>query len=313
MWLRKMLKRDSGLVGIDIAFDAIRIIELSKMRKSYKVENWANVEYQSLVDHKDTDNIIASLKFALEEAKSQSKNAAIALAHSALINKFIMLPKEICQKNLDDFLEFNIEKYIGYSAAKVSFDYQMVEQDADREKIKIEVAAVKRECIERCIAILEGANLKPKFIDMNAYALARAAKFELPNIKGVMVIVNIEQNNLLLVALDGEKMIYANEIALAEKSCQDTAKIYTEIKSAIELFNSAAHSPISCFVLGGMVSGIDNLVLQVDKLNVGEVRVANPFKLLQFAAHINQAEFMQKANSMLISFGLALRRFNREY
>lgn len=166
--------KTKNLLGIDVSTNAIRLVELSYVGSDYKVEACVHIPLNTPISD---DLITATLKQAVEQARCKTKNVAIALAHSAIIFKEIKTASGLSDQEIEDFLQFNIEKYIDEPADSISFDYQLIEAPikAD-EHMMLRLIAVRRERVEKCLKLLQEANLCPKIIDIDSYALERAAR-----------------------------------------------------------------------------------------------------------------------------------------
>ena len=270
-----MLKlKTKNLIGIDIRDNAIRLVELSYLKGNYTVENILRGDIASLKDLK-------------------TKNVAIALPHSAIIFKEIELEQRLTDKEIEDFLQLNIEKYIGEPANNISFDYKIVNMN---DSIILQLITARRECVEKHIKLLQEANLYPKIIDIDSYALERAVRRQVNNISGLVAIINIDHETILIVVLDHEKIVHTYEDFISAEEMQSVDQVVAKLRLKL-------HEPLEKIILSGEGVAIPGLDITINiQFNV-ETTIIDPFFGMQVSEKIDQ----KIAPAMLISSGLALR------
>jgi type IV pilus assembly protein PilM len=305
MQLKKILQnikpKAKGLLGIDITANAIRLVKLSCFGSNYQVEVCVNI---TLDLHPSDDLIIATLKKALKQAQCSAKNAAVALAHSAIIFKEIKIASGLSDKEIEAFLQFNIEKYIGESANSISFDYQIIKTPIKTaDYVILRLITVRRERVEKCIKLLCAADLCPKIVDIDSYALERAIRRQFREIAGLIAIINIDVGAILIVVIDAKQIVYAHEDFMHAEDMQSVAQIIMQLKLKLQLAVAALHQPLEKIVLSGEKALLPKLRDAVnDQFNVQTI-IADPF----FGMKLSSAVSQNIMPVMSIGCGLALR------
>lgn len=309
MQIKKTLQiikpKAKSLLGIDINADSIRLVELSRFGSNYQVEACINIP---LAASASDDLVSTTLKEIFAQTQIKTKNAAVALSHSAIIFKEIEIVPGLSNKEIEDFLQFNIEKYTGEPANNISFDYQIIETRAKTdEHITLQLITVRRERVEKCIKLLQTANLYPAIIDIDSYALERSIRQQFKAIAGLMAIINIDARATLIVVIDGEKMVYAHEDFTNQAEMQSVTQIVTQLKPKLPLVFAALHQSLEKVILAGeraMLLGLKEAINT--QFNVQTV-IIDPFFGMQLSPSVSQELIQRIAPTMAISCGLALR------
>ncbi|CAL7961935.1 hypothetical protein GAMM_20001 [Gammaproteobacteria bacterium] len=156
---------------------------------------------------------------------------------------------------------------------------------------------------KKCIKLLRAANLCPKIVDIDSYALERAIRRQLKDIAGLIAIINIDVGAILIVIIDAEKIVYAHEDFMRMEEMRSVAQIIMQLKLKLQLVFAALHQPLEKIVLAGEKAVLPELRATVnDKFNVQTI-IADPF----FGMNLPFAVSQNITSAMLISCGLALR------
>ncbi|MCK5876729.1 MAG: type IV pilus assembly protein PilM [Candidatus Marithrix sp.] len=210
------------LMGIDICTTAIKLIELSKVGKGYKVESYgiellpeAMVEDKKIVDADAADSIGKSIEVLLKRAKPKSQFVAIAM--SEVITKIITMDN-IPDTEIKDLIKEDPATYLGQDIEDIELDFQVLgPNEQEPERVDVLLAACMSEALEVYTTVLELAKLTPKVIDVDKYALERAfimiAEND-PDINEGEVIALIEvgaTTAIIKVLGENNKIIYTHE------------------------------------------------------------------------------------------------------
>ena len=171
----KFIYRNNSLLGIDIKQGFIRLVELSYRNHQYQLEYCANFTLEHCLTSEE--EVIRTLKNILNKVQLKSKNGAIALVHSEVVTKEVEVNSNLSSEEIVEFLGFNIERYVSGTKDSISFDYQAIGDGAKENGCKtLQLVAVQEERADKLVNLLKSVNLSPKIIDLDIYALERAAK-----------------------------------------------------------------------------------------------------------------------------------------
>lgn len=291
--IQKLKPNTKRLLGIDIHTNLIRLVELSYSGlDNYQVEACVNIAKN------------------FELMRFKTKNAAIALAHSVSIFKEIKITASLTDEEIEDFLQFNMEKYIGESANNLSFDYHIIKQATNAttdEQTIVRLTAVRREHVEKQVKLLRMAGFCPKVVDVNSYALERVVRRQFKNISGLLAIINIDDSAILIVVIDQEKIVYVHEDVINADQAQTVAQIVMQLKLKMPLVFAAFHQPVEKIILAGEQSILSKLSEEVAVQFDLQTIIINPFVGMKLSSGVSQDLLRRIAPTMMISCGLALR------
>lgn len=175
------LKPDS-LVGIDISSTAVKLLELSRTGKGYRVENYGMepLPEKAIGDDKtiaEEEVVAEAIRRVVGRVKPHAKAASIAVAGPSVIMKVITMEKGLSDNDMMMTLSIDAESYINMPSEEVYLDFQIIgtnEKEEDRDDILL--AASRRESVDTRIASVELGGLKVKVVDIERYALENAFK-----------------------------------------------------------------------------------------------------------------------------------------
>ncbi|EKE01667.1 MAG: type IV pilus biogenesis protein PilM [uncultured bacterium] len=293
------------LLGVDLSSNSIRLVELSGFGSGYQVEACINI---ALDTSASDDVVIEALKKTFEQKLIKTKNVAVALPHAAIVFKEIKIASGLTDKEIENFLQFNMEKYVGETAENISFDYQIIEMPIKNGgQMALQLVVARREHVEKLIKPLWAVNLSPRVVDVDSSALERAVRRQLKDIVGLVAIINIDNESILIVVIDRKKIIHTQKSPLREEEMQTLDQIMTRLKLKMQPVAVALRQPLEKIVLAGEKALFPGLLEVINvQFNVPAM-VADPFEGMKLSAAISQEEAQKIAPAMLISCGLALR------
>jgi len=214
-------KKSVPLLGIDITSTSVKLIELSKAGKTYKVESYAvePLPANSVVDKRieDIEAVGQSLERAVKKSGSKTKNAAVAVAGSSVITRIIPMPANLADSEMADQILIEADQYIPYDMEEVSFDFSTVgPTEGNPDQVDVLLAASQRDNVEARASACEYAGLTAKVVDIEAYATEHA--FELlrhqiadQGIDKVVAIADIGATTMTVTVLHDGSIIYTRD------------------------------------------------------------------------------------------------------
>lgn len=214
-------KKQPPLLGLDISSTAVKLLELSQSGSRYRVESYAvePLPLNSVIEKtiSDVEAVGEAIKRAVKRSGTKTKNAAVAVAGSAVITKVISMPASLTDEDMASQIELEADQYIPYPLEEVNIDFEVIgKSDNDDERIDVLLAASRSENVDVRIAACEIGGLKAAVVDVEAYAMENAAELladELPE-KGfgkTVAIIDIGATMTTLSVLHDNKIIYTRE------------------------------------------------------------------------------------------------------
>jgi type IV pilus assembly protein PilM len=174
-----MAKRTKNLVGLDI--DATGIVATSvTVNGRVRVERAASTPLEPGIIRDgeviDVDGLAEALKTLYRENKGLGKRVRVGLANQKIVVRVIELPYLEDAKEIEAAVRFHAQDQLPMPLEHAVLDYQRLDviTDATGRRQRVLLVAARREMVERVLAALRGAGLRPEGIDLSAFAMVRA-------------------------------------------------------------------------------------------------------------------------------------------
>ena len=214
-------KKANTLLGIDISSTSVKLIELSRSGSRYKVEAYA---VEPLPPNAMVEKNIAELEVVgqviarvVTKARTSTKDAAVAVAGSAVITKTTEMDAGLSEDELENQIKIEADQYIPYPLEEVAIDFEVQGPTArSPERVNVLLAACRKENVEVREAALALAGLSAKVVEIEAYSLERAYGLlaeQLGNGEDdlTVAVVDIGATMMTLTVLHNAKTIYTRE------------------------------------------------------------------------------------------------------
>ncbi len=159
-------------IGLSIGATSVKIAELSRKKNAWTLERFALVSLaEGTSQNRDLINAPAisnAIKAACQQAGISSKEVCSALVGSGLIIKNLTLVVTD-EKELQDQVFWEAEQYIPFDINDVVLDYQVVKKRGTDYEVLL--VAVKKAFLDQYMNVVQDANLKPKIMDTEVFAL----------------------------------------------------------------------------------------------------------------------------------------------
>ncbi len=350
--LKKLGKKSSTLLGIDISSTSVKILQLSGGGSKYKLENYIirPLPPNAVVEKNivDVDAVGESIAVAIGILKPSVKDAAIAVAGSAVITKIIEMNANLSDAEMENQIVVEADQYIPYPLDEVSIDFERQKlSDRSPDMVEVLLAACRKENVESRVTALEIGGLETKVVDIEAYAIERAFKLLSDQIgtgsDQTNAIIDIGSTMTTLNVMLNGKTIYTREQMFGGNQLVDNvvrrfglsapeaesvikrgalpdefeSEILAPFKDAVVqqvsqmlqfFFSSSLYNEVDHIILAGGVAAIDGLAELVQENLSTSVLVANPFKDMVISSKVNKTMLRNDAPALLIACGLAMRR-----
>ena len=169
-------RQKSNLLGIDISSSAVKLIELSKSGKKYKLESYHVVPLPEGAilerDLLDPEPVGEAIRRILKQSGTKSRRCALGIPSSVAISKIISLPASLSNGDLETNIMLEAEQHIPYPMDEVNFDFEVLgESKHSSESIDVLLAATRSENVEARVAAAEIAGLKVEVVDLESHSL----------------------------------------------------------------------------------------------------------------------------------------------
>ncbi|MCE9686050.1 pilus assembly protein PilM [Shewanella sp. AS16] len=352
--LSNLWKRQAPqMMGIDIGSHEVKAILLSKTADGYKVLNHAAVPVKkgAVTDHdiRDVDAVIDCLRQVKAKFPKSVKYAAVAVSGSAVMTKVIYMDAALSEEEKEAQIEIEADNLIPYSLDEVSIDFETLNVNStDPTKVDVLLSACRTENIDARLDALEGIGVEAKVVDVEAYALGRAAELvlgQLPEAQrqavalvdigaGMVTFSVVEEGETSFIreqAFGGDQYtqaiasFYGMPYEQAEKAKLEgdlprnyllevlapfQTQLLQQIKRTLQIYTtSSGKEKVSAMLLCGGSAKLEGLAnLLANELGIPTV-VADPFLGCLQASEAVRQTLEPNSNKYMVACGLALRSY----
>ena len=343
--------KTSTLLGVDISSTSVKILQISAAGDSYRVDNYVirALPANSVVEKNisDIDAVGECIGAAVSILKPSQKDAAVAVAGSAVITKTIEMNAALSDSEMENQIVVEADQYIPYPLDEVSIDFERQGlSERNPELVEVLLAACRRENVDTRVTALELGGLTAKVVDIEAYAIERVYTLLAEQIGSdedqTVAIVDIGSMMTTLNVILHGKTIYTREqifggnalseevqrrFGLSAVEAETAMKrgglpeeyeleilapfketVVQQVSQTLQFFFSSSHyNEVDHILLAGGVAAIEGLADLVQEGLSTPVTVANPFEGLQVGSKVNETMLKNDAPSLLIACGLAMR------
>ncbi|UCC39140.1 MAG: type IV pilus assembly protein PilM [Candidatus Aminicenantes bacterium] len=203
------LKREKGIVGLDIGSYAIKAVELTAKKKNeFEVESigYELLPRDAIVEGTimDSEAVAGTIKMIFDENKISNKSVSISISGTSVIIKKISLPA-MESEELAESIIWEAKHNIPYPYEETNVDYTIMKPPADsaEKNLDILLVAAKKDKIANYSSVVDQARKSLRAIEVDVFALQNAMEVNYPEIaqEKTAAIVNLGANitNLIII------------------------------------------------------------------------------------------------------------------
>ncbi len=347
-------RKATPVLGLDISSTTVKLLELSYSGDKYRVESYAvsSLPQDAVIEKNvnDVDGVANALRSVVAQSRTKLKTVAAAVAGSSVITKMIDMPEGLSEDDMETQLTLEADQYIPYPLEEVAIDFEVQGPSTEVEgQVQVLLAACRRETIDARVEAIEGSDLTPRIMDVEAYAMERAFALVQSQLaleqESTVAVVDIGATMTTLSVLNNGQTIYTREQLFGGKQLTDEimrryglpleeaglakkqgglpddyepevlepfedAVVQQVARSLQFFFSSSQYNDVDYIVLAGGVSSMEGLVELVQEKLGTPTAVANPFAEMSISSKVNAVALSSDAPAMMIACGLALRSFD---
>lgn len=202
-----------SFLGIDVGTSTIKLVELSKIGKRIKLENYGEIHAPAFYDkpfrkfqkstlYLSTDEIAKGIRGVLEETKIKTRKAAFSIPDYSTFFTWFDLPS-MSKEELPEAVKYEARQHIPLNLSEVTLDWQVIEgrvSEKEKEKIKILLVAVPNDVISQYYQLAEAAKLQLQGLEAEVFAFCRSS---LENGDRTVALVDIGARSTTCSIVDG--------------------------------------------------------------------------------------------------------------
>ena len=117
------------MLGLDISSTSVKLLELSRSGGKYRVESYGvePLPNNAVVEKNisDVEGVGEAIARLVERSKTKVKNAAVAVAGSAVITKTIEMSAALSEQEMENEIQITADQYIPYPLDEVALDFEI--------------------------------------------------------------------------------------------------------------------------------------------------------------------------------------------
>lgn len=289
--------------GLDIQADEMRLLQLQRTKLGFAGWHCAAEELPPDVIVEGRINQVAVLQKSLTRlvTKTYAKNCptVIALPHQALMTKRIQLGVELSSPECELIIRENLRHYFPEQTPSFCFDFFRLNEQ------EVLVLGAGKEQLDLYLSVIQGAGLKIKIVDVEAYALARVAEFAAPVELSQQVFGVLVENSSILHYFLQKKQ----DILFSHQWSSNNKNGLQELKMMLAKQVAATQKRLDLLVMGTLTESSDWL-RELSYENLVDIVCVDPFKKLQDNPVLGNT-LPKVSGQFVMAFGLALRGFAR--
>ncbi len=347
-------RKTTPVLGLDVSSTTVKLLELSFSGDRYRVESYAvsSLPQDAVIEKNvnDVDGVANAIRSVVAQSRTKLKTVAAAVAGSSVITKLIDMPQGLSEDEMETQLTLEADQYIPYPLEEVSIDFEVQGPSPERDNmVEVLLAACRRETIDTRVEAIESAELIPRIMDVEAYAMERAFSLIRHQLdleeESTVAVVDIGATMTTLSVLNNGQTIYTREQLFGGKQLTDEImrryglpleeaglakkqgglpddyepEVLEPFKDAVVqqvarslqfFFSSSQYNDVDYIILAGGVASMEGLAELVQEKLGTPATVANPFANMSVSPKVNAVALSSDAPAMMIACGLALRSFN---
>jgi type IV pilus assembly protein PilM len=167
------MSEGKNLVGVDIGSSSIKVCEIKERGKDKR--QLVRFGYHPLPAQTVVDGHVmnaSAIVDGLERlfAKSRRRDVALRISGHSVIIKKIAMPV-MTDAELSEQINWEAEQHIPFELSDVQIDYQVLAKREEQSQMDVLLVAAKREEINDLVNLAIEAKLRPKVVDLDAFAV----------------------------------------------------------------------------------------------------------------------------------------------
>ncbi len=306
------------ILGLDLGLNEIRLLQLEKRGTRFHLEKMLtypvveNNKQQQETAWEACQQVLLQL---VTESGLCAYPVALALPSSTIIKKYLELPQPFHESELTQTLQQELaELFPEVPEKELCFDYLV--KASSETWLAILLIATRKAQLQGKIRILEQVGLKVSLVDIDIYALSRAASLffysEGERAQAPALLVDLRWPLCHFIVFNAEELVFHHEWEMNrqvfEEPLHHAAGIIQALNAAWQLYQlHHPKHPIVWLGLAGDLPELPHLLKPLQEQFQGELKLINPFQNMTYAPHLCPETIRQEAPRFLLSCGLAMR------
>jgi len=236
---------NSPAFGLDISDSSIKIIQLKKNRKLFKLVSWGETQIEPGViengEIRNEDKFLELLKQTIKNIKGEkikTKNAVISLLEKKTFLRIIQLPI-MTKEEMRSAIIFQAENYIPLPINEVYFDFQVIPLDPKiKDHCDVLLVVFPKKIIDQYLTALKKIDISPMAIETESQTMSRVLSKNNAE-KFPFFAINFGKSNTIFTIFSEHSLRLSASIPISSqdltKAISQSLKVDTEKAEKIKL------------------------------------------------------------------------------
>ena len=167
-------RQHKSTVGLDIGSSLVKVVEIDFGRSAPALVRLgvAPLPPEAIVDGEVMDRLLVldAIREAVEQAGIRSREVVTAVNGRAIIVKKVLMDR-MDQADAREAIFWEAEQHVPFDIDDVSLDFQILDEEVGGNQMQVLLVAAKKELIHQHADLVRDANLEPRIIDLDAFAV----------------------------------------------------------------------------------------------------------------------------------------------
>ncbi len=219
-WLQWRRTGQTPLLGVDIAPDGVRVVELHASARGYRISHHAQLpcvpDAWRQAQEGEPQALVDSIKGALKASGCRLRDAALALPASAVVTRTLCLPQPAHDEELEMLVEADAAQSLPFPRDDISLDFALLGSNAaDDAMVDVLLVAARTERIAQRVAWAEAAGLKPVVVGIESLAVVAAIHRMCSDHRHAEAILHFSGDSAQCLFVHGERLLFERELGQA--------------------------------------------------------------------------------------------------
>src|SRR6056297_669362 len=168
----------NNYLGIDLGSSSVKLVELGKKSKEMQLVNYVfsekkGVDVSQQLNDKEAEYLVTLIDKMCQEGEVDGKNAVATLPTSSVFSSVINL-SDVSKDELESAVNWEAKKVIPTSLEDMVLDWKIIEEDKEKNNIKIFLTASPKKLIKKYIDIFKQSKLNLSSLETEVFSLIRS-------------------------------------------------------------------------------------------------------------------------------------------
>ena len=298
------MNRIRSKVGVDIGTSSVRVLTLSRQKTGEFQLDFFTV--QPIEGERSKEKVVEAVKSAVAHSETRIQAVTISVAGQGVVVRQVLFPK-MSEDELKSALQFEAEKHIPFDINEVYLDAQVIDQNAEGNKMKVLIVASKKDLVDEYLGYINAAGLEAEAIDCDAIAVTNAFIFNNPGLgkDKTLALLNIGASMTNVCVLKNEALNFTRDIPVDLKSA-DTLE--NQVRLSFDYYENQFGKGIDGIYVSGGGAKETALLQRFSQAFGLEVSAWDPVKNLAISARVDAQALKDSSGQLAVCVGLAIKR-----